>query len=74
VNPIPSSPCFFGGGGAYRYRSRLVINEQLGVNLGAERPENNQRFAAPEAVSHGVFGLPRAKSLIIFRAVEIGVQ
>jgi len=74
VNPILFSPCVFRGGGTRRYRSRLVINEQLGVNLGAERPENNQRFAAPKVVFRGVFGLPRAKSLIIFRGVEIGVE
>jgi hypothetical protein len=68
------SPCFSRADGADGDRSHLFINEQLGVNVGAERPENNQRFAAREAVFLGVLGSLRAKSLIIFRAVEIGVE
>ena len=67
------SPCFSRADGADDDRSRLFINEQLGVNIGAERPENNQRFAAPEAVFLRVLGSLRAKLLIIFLAVEIGV-
>jgi hypothetical protein len=41
--------------------------------VGSGRPDINQRFAAPEAVFLGLFGTLRAKSLIVFRAVEIGV-
>jgi hypothetical protein len=74
VNSISFLPCFSRGGGADGDRSRPLINEQLSVNVGAEWPANNQRFAAPEESLLGVLGSLRAKSLIIFRALEIGVQ
>jgi hypothetical protein len=72
VNSIPAVPLLFRAGAAGGDRSRLFINDQLGVNPGAERAEKNQRFAGSQAGFLGDFGPRKAESLIISRAVEIG--
>ena len=74
MNSIPLVPPLFRAVAAGGDRSRPFINELLDVDLDAERAEKNQRLADPEASFLGDFGSRRAESLIIFRAVEIGVQ
>ena len=74
MNSTLSVRLLFRAGAAGGDRNRLFINDQLGVNLGAERAGKNQRSASPQAGFLGDSGPRRVDSLIIFRAVEIGVQ